>query len=106
MSHPFPAQVPADLGPELELTLDEMVGRRLLPRLPRPVLVNVIRSPGYVPVKYLQQLECRALDVLADAYGFDTLHHERRVDLRRTNCGTVCKSELVGGRKPRLRRRR
>ena len=54
MSHPFPAQVPADLGPELELTLDEMVGRRLLPHLPRPVLVNVIRSPGYVPVKYLQ----------------------------------------------------
>ena len=101
-----PFHVPDDLGPELDFSLDAVLGDRLLPKLPTPVLINIIRSPGYVPVKYLSDLECRTLDLLAKVYGFATIHHERRVDLRRTNCPVVFDAAEVGGGPDRNPRRR
>ena len=86
-----------DLEEELDFVLDDVLKTRVLPALPRPVLINVIRSPGYVPVKYLALLECRTLDTLADVYGLDTVHHEPRVDPRRTNCDRAFRYATVGG---------
>ena len=51
---PFHVPEPRALSEEVDFALDEMLAARILPRLQRPVLVNVVRSPGYVPVRYFR----------------------------------------------------
>ena len=46
----------------------------------------MIRSPGYVPERYLDRLECGTLDLLRSVYGVADVHHERRVHVGRTGC--------------------
>ena len=71
---PFHVPEPRALSDEVDFALDDMLAARILPRLQRPVLVNVVRSPGYVPVRYLSLLECRTLRTLSKVYGaFETL---------------------------------
>ena len=83
---PFHVPEPRALSEEVDFALDEMLAARILPRLQRPVLVNIVRSPGYVPVRYLSLLECRTLRTLTDVYGAFEVSHEGRVDVTRTGC--------------------
>ena len=82
----LPRPEPRALSEEVDFALDEMLAARILPRLQRPVLVNVVRSPGYVPVRYLALLECRTLRTLSKVYGAFEVSHEGRVDVTRTGC--------------------
>ena len=83
---PFHVPEPRALSDEVDFALDEMLASRILPRLQRPVLVNIVRSPGYVPVRYLSLLECRTLRTLSKVYGAFEVSHEERVDIERTGC--------------------
>ena len=83
---PFHVPEPRALSEEVDFALDDMLASRILPRLQRPVLVNVVRSPGYVPVRYLALLECRTLRTLSKVYGAFEVSHEARVDVTRTGC--------------------
>ena len=83
---PFHVPEPSALSEEVDFALDEMLAARILPRLQRPVLVNIVRSPGYVPVRYLSLLECRTLRTLSKVYGAFEVSHEERVDITRTGC--------------------
>jgi hypothetical protein len=83
---PFHVPEPRALSDEVDFALDDMLAARILPRLQRPVLVNIVRSPGYVPVRYLSLLECRTLRTLRDVYGAFEVSHEGRVDVTRTGC--------------------
>ena len=83
---PFHVPEPRALSEEVDFALDEMLAARILPRLQRPVLVNIVRSPGYVPVRYLSLLECRTLRTLSKVYGAFEVSHEERVDIERTGC--------------------
>ena len=83
---PFHVPEARELSEEVDFALDEMLARRVLPRLQRPVLVNIVRSPGYVPVRYLSLLECRTLRTLSKVYGAFEVSHEERVDIERTGC--------------------
>ena len=83
---PFHVPEPRALSEEVDFALDEMLASRILPRLQRPVLVNIVRSPGYVPVRYLSLLECRTLRTLTEVYGAFEVSHEGRVDVTRTGC--------------------
>ena len=83
---PFHVPEPRALSDEVDFALDEMLASRILPRLQRPVLVNIVRSPGYVPVRYLSLLECRTLRTLSKVYGAFEVSHEERVDVTRTGC--------------------
>ena len=83
---PFHVPEPRALSDEVDFALDEMLASRILPRLQRPVLVNIVRSPGYVPVRYLALLECRTLRTLSKVYGAFEVSHEGRVDVGRTGC--------------------
>ena len=87
---------PLELREELAFALDDVLSTRILPRLPRPAVVNLIRSPGYVPTKYLSELECRVLDALSDVYGVGVVSHERRVDVSRTGCERAFEYAVVG----------
>ena len=83
---PFHVPEPRALSEEVDFALDDMLATRILPRLQRPVLVNIVRSPGYVPVRYLSLLECRTLRTLTEVYGAFEVSHEERVDIERTGC--------------------
>ena len=83
---PFHVPEPRALSEEVDFALDDMLAARILPRLQRPVLVNIVRSPGYVPVRYLSLLECRTLRTLSKVYGAFEVSHEERVDVTRTGC--------------------
>jgi len=86
LEQPFHVPEPRALAAEVDFALDEMLAKRVLPRLQRPVLVNIVRSPGYVPVRYLALLECRTLRALRIMYGAFVVSHEARVDVHRTEC--------------------
>ena len=83
---PFHVPEPQALSDEVDFALDDMLASRILPRLQRPVLVNIVRSPGYVPVRYLAMLECRTLRTLTKVYGAFEVSREERVDVTRTGC--------------------
>lgn len=75
---PFHVPNTVALEAELDFTLDK-VWKPLLKDLPRPVLVNLVRSPTYLPEHMLNTVECRVLSLLSNLYKVTTLHHEPRV---------------------------
>ena len=83
-----PFHVPGTAGvvEEVDFALDEMLAARILPRLQRPVLVNVVRSPGYVPVRCFHCWNAGRCARGAEVYGAFEVSHEGRVDVTRTGC--------------------
>jgi len=86
-----PLHVPADLGYELDFVLEHTWKPALTGALQTPFLISLVRSPGYVPDDRLSLVECRVLDFFSDIYNITHLHHEDRVDVRRTDCASATK---------------
>ena len=86
-----PFHVPT-LGPRYDADLGHLVDVVLKPALaalPTPVLVTVVRSPGYAPGTHLHDTECRVLQLLSSAYHTLAITHEDRVDAKRTYCARI-----------------
>mmetsp|Transcript_15710 Transcript_15710/g.54807 ORF Transcript_15710/g.54807 Transcript_15710/m.54807 type:complete len:571 (+) Transcript_15710:413-2125(+) len=58
----------------------------ILRGLSEPLMVDLVRSPGYVPTYALRDVECHVLAAVARIYKTHVISHEGRVDAKRTNC--------------------
>lgn len=80
-----PFHVPTDFEPELDLALNA-IWKPVLAALPDPFMVNVVRSPGYMPDSHLPATECAFFTFLDDVYAANVVHVEDRVHALRTRC--------------------
>uniref|UniRef100_A0A7S3JVF3 Uncharacterized protein n=2 Tax=Aureoumbra lagunensis TaxID=44058 RepID=A0A7S3JVF3_9STRA len=87
LEQPFHLPDAPSIHDELDLSL-EKIWRPIFEHnfFPKPLLINLARSPGYMPDHLLPLIECRVARFFRDVFDIKFIHHENRVDPARTKC--------------------